>query len=103
MQFANFLVSPDNVNGQGAIELNFALPLLGDTLFPQAQCDARIDSIEVQLVGDNMGDGAAGVILLRDGTSDLRRCDSANLAPEDSLVTYNLDPEAIAIQATVNT
>ncbi len=103
VQFANFLVSPDNVNGQGAIELNFALPLLGDTLFPQAQCDARIESIEVQLVGDNMGDGAAGVILLRDGTSDLRRCDSANLAPEDSLVTYNLDPEAIAIQATVNT
>ncbi|RMG98320.1 MAG: hypothetical protein D6705_06210 [Deltaproteobacteria bacterium] len=102
VQFANLLASPGVVNGAGNVELRFALPLTGETLFPAAQCDARVESIEVQLVGENLGDNEAGVLVHRDGVSSLRRCDSANLSPEASVVNYHLEPESIGIQATVN-
>ena len=103
VQFANLLTAPGNVNTNGAAELRFALPLTGKTLFPDAQCDARIESIEVQFVGENLGDGEAGVLVHRDGVSSLRRCDSANLSDEQAIVQYHLDPESIGIQATTNT
>ncbi len=101
VQFANLLASPGVVNENGAVELRFSMPLTGETLFPAAQCDARIESIEVQLVGENLGDNEAGVLIHRDGVSSLRRCDSANVSPEAAIVNYHLDPESIGIQATV--
>ncbi len=101
-QFAAVLTEPNRVNQAGNIELNFALPLLGETLFASNQCDDRVESIEVMFVGDDLGDQEIGVVLHRVGLSNLRRCDAANLSPTQAINSYQLDPESVGIQATAN-
>ena len=54
-----------------------------------ASCDARIESFDVELVGEGLGDGLPAVTVVYDGESRLRSC-------QPDLVDYvnSLDPEA---------
>jgi len=101
-QFASVLTDPNRVNRAGSTELNFALPLLGETLFASNQCDDRIESVEVVFVGEELGDQEIGVVFHREGLSNLRRCDAANLSPTQAINSYQLDAESVGIQATTN-
>lgn len=102
-QFAAMLDEPDHILDDGSREISLALPLLGDTAqVSELLCDDRIRSIEVKLVGDFLGDEAGIVMLTRDGSSELRRCDAEDLAKPDQIETYSLDRRRVAIQAGVN-
>lgn len=103
IQFAAMLNDPDHILNDGSRELSVALPLLGETAqVSELLCDDRIRSIEIKLVGDFLGDEAGIVMLTRDGTSELRRCDAEDLAKPDQIETYSLDRRRVAIQAGVN-
>ncbi len=101
-QFRALVVHPDNINRSGSLELTFALPVAGSTIFAQTQCDDRIEAIEIRLVGENLGDDEFGALVYRTGTSTLKRCDSANLSIVQSLVDYQLDPEVVGIQGVTS-
>ncbi len=97
-QFRSLILSPDSINRHGGLELSFALPIAGSTIFAQTQCDDRIEAIEIRIVGDTLGDDEFGARIYRFGTSSLKRCDSVNMSVSQSLMSYQLDPEVVGIQ-----
>lgn len=101
-QFNALLASPDHVLDDGSVELRISLPLVGDTLFSSFLCDDRVVTLEVQVVGRELGDDELLVLVDREGHSSMRRCDSGGLATSEALTEYNLGSRRAAVQAGVN-
>lgn len=89
-----------NRRRDGTVELTMEFSLLDDTLFSTLLCDDRIESIQAQVIGDFLGDGEIDVLITREGTSTLRRCDAAGLSVSDSLSRYVLSDEARSVLVT---
>jgi len=101
-QFVAVLTDPDNVLPDGTIELRFALPLVGDTPFGAYHCNDRIESQQVKVIGDYLGDNHLEVLVGSEGASSMRRCDAEDLALAEAITTYNLGRRRVVIQAGVN-
>lgn len=99
-QFRNLLLRSENFDGTGAVGVEFTTNLdPGNGLWSASVCDDKLTSVQVQLVGDFLGDSEAEVKLELSGVGLVRRCYS------DELVSWQLD-ESVArpanIQAGVN-
>ncbi len=100
-QFAALLQDPLHAQADGGVGLPFTLPAFEGKQFSALLCDDRIDTIEVKLVGDYLGDKEAEVMLTRQGLAGVRRCDGAELPQWSTYVPYSFDREQIVIQAGV--
>jgi hypothetical protein len=101
-QFVAILTDPDNVLPDGSIELRFALPLVGDTPFGAYHCNDRVESQQVKVIGDYLGDNHLEVLVGSEGSSSMRRCDAEDLSFSEAVATYNLGRRRAVIQAGVN-
>jgi hypothetical protein len=100
-QFAVLLQDPLHAQADGGVALPFALPAFEGRQFSALLCDDRIETIEVKLVGDYLGDKEAEVMLTRQGLAGVRRCDAADLPQWSTYVPYGFDREQVVIQAGV--
>jgi hypothetical protein len=101
-QFVAILTDPDNILPDGSIELRFALPLIGDTPFGAYHCNDRVESQQVKVIGDYLGDNHLEVLVGSEGASSMRRCDAEDLSLAEAINTYNLGRRRVVIQAGVN-
>lgn len=101
-QFAAALADPALQLDDGTIGIRFALTLDRDGPLGRLTCDARIEAMEVRMVGDYLGDGHAEVLVENAGRSSARRCDAADLPRPESVNDYDLGTRRVVIQAGVN-
>jgi hypothetical protein len=100
-QFAALLKDPLHAQADGGVALPFTLSAFEAAQFSALLCDDRIDTIEVKLVGDYLGDKEAEVMLTRQGLAGVRRCDGAELPQWSAYVPYGFDRQQVVIQAGV--
>lgn len=101
-QFRAFLALPDHRRADGSIEFPISFSLVSDQLFSTLLCDDRIESLQVKVVGDFIGDNEIDIVIARAGTSSVRRCDSAGLAASEAIVKYELDDRQTLISSGAN-
>jgi hypothetical protein len=100
-QFAALLQDPLHTAPDGTVALPFALSAFENAQFSASLCDDRIDTIEVKLVGDYLGDREAEVLLTRQGLAGVRRCDGADLPQWSAYVPFSFERDELVIQAGV--
>src|SRR5690606_3067715 len=104
-RFRHYVSDPVNRDVHGNLRLTFMTHRPDKPVFSRAVCSDRIQSIRINLIGDNLGAGvrSAYVRLSQGGTSFLRSCEDGG----HKLTAYNLlgsqaDPRVGRIQAGVN-
>jgi hypothetical protein len=100
-QFSALLQDPLHMLPDGTVALPFALSAFENAQFSASLCDDRIDTVEVKLVGDYLGDREAEVMLTRQGLAGVRRCDGADLPQWSTYVPFSFEREELVIQAGV--
>ena len=104
-RFRHYVSQPENRDRHGNLRLTFMTHRPDKVIFSKAVCSDRIQSIRINLIGDNLGAGVSNayVRLSQGGTSFLRTCDSggATLTPY-SLLGPQQEPRVARIQAGVN-
>ena len=98
-QFGALLQDPLHRLPDGTVALPFALSAFENAQFSSSLCDDRLDTIEVKLVGDYLGDREAEVMLTRQGLAGVRRCDGADLPQWSSYVPFSFERDELVIQA----
>lgn len=101
-QFQAVLTDPEYVTPDGVIALPFTVSPNEDWLFSRLLCDDRIESIDVKIVGDFLGDGELDVLVRRQGHGGVRRCDSGDMPLWSSVEDYDFELDQVLIQAGVN-
>jgi hypothetical protein len=99
--FHEVLADPEHILPDGSLQFAVGLPLQGDSLFSSAICDDKLDTVEIMVEGEQLGDEDMLVQIERRGGANLRKCEEG-LSSTASLVTYNLGDANAAIQAGVN-
>jgi len=102
-QFRAVLTQPAHMQPDGSIELTITLPIEGDgAQTASLLCNDRIETLQVEAVGDFLGDEQMVVMIGRKGSSHLRRCEAEDLAAPQRVANYSLDERRVALQAGVN-
>jgi len=104
-QFRELLLRNENLDGKGGVGIVFATELQpGNGLWSSDVCSDRIESMQIQLVGDYLGDNQAQVNVGVSGDGELRACGSDALLPWSFGGAGSLSSEGMAVvQAGVNT
>jgi hypothetical protein len=101
-QFQAYLASPEVQQPDGSLRVAFPISLTGgDAVSSTLLCNDRIAAIEVQVVGDGLGDETLVVGIERSGVGLLRACD-----PDEArgvVVEHALETRFAVLQAGVNT
>jgi hypothetical protein len=75
--FRRAIIKNENFDSQGDLTFGFATNLQrGNPLWSTNVCNDKVSAVQVQLVGDFLGDNQAQVVLGLDGGALLRECDS---------------------------
>jgi hypothetical protein len=103
-QFQRLLLDPSNIDADGSVSLRFVTNVTtGNGVFSTHLCNDQIRGLRVRLIGDNLGDDRAEVVLQLRGTSFLRSCETGRNGSGDMINEYNLlDSPRVVLSAGVN-
>ncbi|RMG93802.1 MAG: hypothetical protein D6705_17700 [Deltaproteobacteria bacterium] len=101
-RFRAFLFSPDHFMPDGSLEFPIAITLTENSVFSSLACNDVIESLQIKVVGDFLGDNEIDFFLSHGGEGALRRCDAASLAPPEQIVRYSFGPRTSLLQAGAN-
>ncbi len=103
-RFHRFVADPANRDINGNLHINFSTVRPDKSFFSKAVCNDRIQSIRINLVGDNLGTGVttAYVLLSQGGVNYLRSCSDATQSVAYDLSDQNSKARTARIEAGVN-
>lgn len=104
-QFRRHFFRPSNVTAHGDFVLKFSTSIdPGNGVWSTGLCNDQIRTLELKIVGDNLGDHQATIRLSQDGIAIQRSCNAFRQGASDMLRQYKIEnPRTAEIQAGVNT
>ena len=103
-QFRRRLLQPSNIGPEGTVGMTFAMTLdAGNGVLSTGVCNDQVNTIQVKLIGDGLGDAQARVKIGAGGAALQRSCSSFTGGNSDIVNQYKQVPTEVEVQAGVNT